>query len=807
MATLTLSASNVSLTSWWYEKKRKVYSGSNGAVGYEYYTTTPSSESATRTFSFASIPVGSVIHSAVLNASRSQEACTTGTMAGVRGSANSGAISVPAASITPEGSLNVAFAFQAAGRVSFSTGYKSLSAVWTHITLTVEYTPYTACGAPTQVALSKTEAVPEESVTLSWSGAKNGSSVSISGYEVWRAASAAGPFSFLLAVNASTLSAQVTAPGAPGSYHFKVKALGSVTGYDSGLSDATAAVSVNVTAPSAPGSVAVSPASLYPAGEATLSWAPSQGGDNNPVTGYAVYQSASAEGPFSYLKDATGASCAVTAPQSGSVFFKVLARGQYLDGALSAASASLTADLSGTSGFSLSAETVDAGTPLTLTLSTNLDKAHTLTASLGSFSQEIQSAAEAEEIVFTPPLSWLAAMPDSETAPLTLALHTAGAGTVIRQALLRCPDTVTPQGMAGTYVPVSQDVPAAWGVCLAGLSAVRVTLDTAASAPYGASVVRYAIDGPDIHAEGSSLPLEGVSETLAEGSHAYILSATDSRGRTGETLLTVPCLPYAAPALRNLLSLRADENGNEQDEGTRILCAAEAVYSSCGGHNAAACAVEYRRQGDTAWQTAGSLQNGTLLFGGGLISLTDNWELRYTVTDGLGNGNVYYDIVTRAKWELHIGRGGGAWAFGGVADAAGALKVYGDIQADNLTLSGQANAPTPPSGNSSTRLATTAFVDGALAPYRAAGLQPGLDLPTNGYTSASNRFTFVKDGLLMILGGNNGTTFSLYGASPNSNSISCPVPAGSSLIVPFRAGTKAWCTGGNNAAAFFYYWV
>ena len=807
MATLTVSASDVSLTSWWYEKKKKVYTGSSGAVGYEYYTTTPSSESAVRTFFLAAIPVGSIIHSASLNAARHQEACTSGTMAGVRGSANSGAIGVPAASITPGGTLDVAFAYQAAGRVSFSTGYKSLSAVWTGITLTVEYTPYTACGAPTQVALSKADALPGETVTLSWSGARAGSNVSIAGYQVWRADSAAGSFSALLATGASVLSAQVTAPGAPGSYHFKVKALGSVTGYDSGLSDASATLSVNVTAPSAPASVAVSPASLYPAGEASLSWAPAQGGENNPVTGYAVYRSVSPGGPFAFLKNASGVSCAVEAPQSGSVFFKVLARGQFLDGALSAA-ASLTADLSGTTGFSPAAETADAGAPLTLALSSNLQKAHTLTAAIGSFHQEISSPEGAEEIVFTPPLSWLAAMPDSETAPMTLSLHTEGAGTVIREVLLRCPDSVVPQGMAGTYAPVSAEVPAAWGVCLSGLSAVRVTLDTAASAPYGASVVRYAIDGPGIHAEGSTLPLEGVSGTLTEGEQTYLLSATDSRGRTGETRLTVPCLPYAVPALRGILSLRTDEENAEQDEGAWIRCAAETVYSSCGGHNAAACAVAYRRQGETAWQTAGNLQNGALHFGGGLISLTDNWELRYTIADALGYENVYYDVVTRARWELHVKRGGGAWAFGGVADADGTLKVYGGIEAHSLAVSGRASAATPPAGDSSTRLATTAFVQQACTPDTVfVADEQDIIMISEVYTSSANCFTAPCDGYFLVQ--SYGSERSAPSFLAGSNADSYPIPFNaqpySVQVVYVRKGMRLWSatTSANGTNSWF----
>lgn len=682
MATLILTASDLKLTSGYYVRERVVGYMSGGSEVVETYCTTPSTAKGTRSFSLSGLPAGSIIHSAVLSGSRSSTASGTRR---IDGAVASLPLTIAASRIVPGKSLNIEFSWQATGNASLSTGYHNAHLTYTGLKLTIEYTGYTQCTAPTAVTLSKTEATPGESLTLSWSGAKGGLNAPISGYEIHRANGVNGAYSLLATVGASALSCAVTAPESAGSYAFRVKALSTVTGYASALSAASAAVSVRATPPSAPTNVAVSPQSQYPEGAATLSWTAPADGENNPVTGYAVYQAAAPDGPWSFLKNADTASCSVTAPQGGERYFRVAALGRYLDSAPSAAAA-LAADLSGTSDFSMLGAVIDAGEALTVYPESVLDQPHTLTVVCGLQSVSAQGAAGAESISVVLPLDWLCQMTDSDTRYVSVRLTTQGAGTMIHEATLRCPDSIVPTGMDGSAAPVSQTVPAAWGVLAANLSAAQITFDTAAAAPYGAAIAGYRIDGPGVHVEGDSLPLSGVSHLLPEGTALYVLSATDTRGRTGTKTIAVTVLPYAPPALQNILSLRADGQGEEADEGTYVLSSAGIVFSSLDGHNAAQCLVAYRLQGASAWTNAGALSDGELLFGGGSIALSSNWEIRYTVSDSLGRENVYYDLVTRAQWELHVKRGGGAWAFGGVADVDGALHVYGSLQVDGPAI-------------------------------------------------------------------------------------------------------------------------
>ena len=684
MAVLTLNAGrSVSLTSTW----RFVRAGDIS------YFTPPSTAYDAITFDLSGIPEGAEIQSAYVSASRWGSG-EIRTMNGV----DADRAELDPSSITPGGELRITFAYKANGRMgSGKTGTLSESAGWNNITLSVTYEmPYTAPTAPTQITVSKAMATPGESVILSWSGAKAGNNVPIYGYGVFRASSADGEYALLAQTDAETLNLSVTAPASAGSYFYKVMTLGAVDGYNSTLSSAYTQVSVSVTAPTAPSALSLSQDKQYPGGSAVLSFSGASGGENNEIRGYALWQSSTPDSGYEKAEtkatSAASGSFTVTAPQSGSRYFKVQTLGQNMDGDLSASYATLTADLSGTSDYTVSPETVDAGKTITLSLLTNTNKDHTLTVSIGEYSQTVQSAAGAESITFTPPLEWLNAMPDSETAQMQIFLETAGAGTIRKNANLRCPDDVVPI-VSGAYAErIDNDVPASWGVYVQGKSLAEIHLDQAAQTAYGSPIVNYRMEGAMVAAESADVPFSMVTGYLNAGDVPIIITATDARGRTGSQRLILNVEAYQLPALQNIVTLRCDADGNEMDEGTYANIEADLIYSSCGGNNVVSVAVAYKLNGSDAWTAAGNMENGLLIFGNGQLNIGKNYDTRYIITDSLGGEMVYYDVITRATPELHIKRGGGAWAFGGLADRDNALKIYGDLIMTGGLIYGAENA-------------------------------------------------------------------------------------------------------------------
>lgn len=109
-------------------------------------------------------------------------------------------------------------------------------------------------------------------------------------------------------------------------------------------------------------------------------------------------------------------------------------------------------------------------------------------------------------------------------------------------------------------------------------------------------------------------------------------------------------------------------------------------------------------------------------------------------------------------------------------------------------------------GNSSTMMAI-AYGDGDM-PYALAteNFALVLDLPTSGYTSSSNKYTFNSDGFCVINGGNNGQTVVLYSADydTSNESVSMSVPSGGFLTLPVKHAMQMYATGGTNAACQYY---
>ncbi len=239
------------------------------------------------------------------------------------------------------------------------------------ITINWEYS-YTACGAPTSVSVSATNVAPGSAVTLSWSGASGGVSNGITGYEIYRATSAGGPYSLLTSVSTSPGSGSVTvaAPTSNGSsYHYKVLTKGSVAGYDSGQSSAYATLTCSYSSPSPPSSVTIGGgSSAYAASGASimLAWSGAGAGTNNPVTGYHIYR----DGAF--YAATTGASYSVPAHgMAGSSYtYTVYTLGTYANSGASVGRTVYTYGApSAPTSISVSNATPDAGTNVTLSWS------------------------------------------------------------------------------------------------------------------------------------------------------------------------------------------------------------------------------------------------------------------------------------------------------------------------------------------------------------------------------------------------------------------------------------------------------
>ena len=229
---------------------------------------------------------------------------------------------------------------------------------------------YSYPTAPTSVSISANNVAPGATVTLSWSGASNGTNNPITEYHVHRATASNGEYSYLTSVSASTTSINITAPTTNGSsYYYKIYSKATNENYL--WSSPTSAVSLtcSFSAPSAPTSITINDASSVYIGEgstATLKWSGASAGTNNAITGYLVYV-----GDSLYADVGSSAtSTSVPSYGGGEHKWKVVTKGAYSNSAASSTVSCFTyTATSAPTSVSLAATTVDAGASTTLSWS------------------------------------------------------------------------------------------------------------------------------------------------------------------------------------------------------------------------------------------------------------------------------------------------------------------------------------------------------------------------------------------------------------------------------------------------------
>lgn len=256
MATVTKSFADIQLTSTY-----KAYTYLDGSHSVSDPTT---AKSTTVSFTLASmgIPAGAVIDSAKFTFGLTSSA--HGTLIrelNLNGTAispvNSGVnVTLKASNALywrfKSGTANTSYpATPQSSGVSPAVKTNSSTINFTSIVLTVVYSlPYTACTPPTTLSFPSAFANPGSTARLSWSGAGAGTGNPITGYEVRRAATADG--TYFLVDTTTNAYLDVAAPSVQGGmYYFKVKTLGTASGYDSDLSTAVASLKGN-SKPAAP---------------------------------------------------------------------------------------------------------------------------------------------------------------------------------------------------------------------------------------------------------------------------------------------------------------------------------------------------------------------------------------------------------------------------------------------------------------------------------------------------------------------------------------------------------------------------
>lgn len=175
----------------------------------------------------------------------------------------------------------------------------------------------TACTEVASITLSSNNVGFGASVTLGWTGAKAGIANAISGYEVYRDG--------VLLTTVTGTSCTVVSKDSNGSYEYTVKTLGTIAGFNSSVSTASATLTSVVSVPTAPTALSIAKNNVGFGASVALSWSGANAGTNNAITGYEIWRSTSASGTYTKLTtvstSATSGSVNVTSPTTNSSYY------------------------------------------------------------------------------------------------------------------------------------------------------------------------------------------------------------------------------------------------------------------------------------------------------------------------------------------------------------------------------------------------------------------------------------------------------------------------------------------------------
>ena len=362
--------------------------------------------------------------------------------------------------------------------------------------------------------------------------------------------------------------------------------------------------------------------------------------------------------------------------------------------------------------YALESTTLQAGKTAKIVFVTPTQNQLTLTLTItgtdiggqsGSYTQTVTVAQGVSSYTFTVSTSLLDYMPSAKSKTITLTL-TDGTNTKTGTCTLTANGSdYAPTGCVVSMEPLSTSVPAAWGKYVEGHSKCKLTISTAATARYGAGIAYYDLY-MNITGGGASLDTKRVNgqitapytwtptmnESDMTGPPVISVVAYDTRGnyalfQTAYVAMTA----YAVPSVDAMSVTRCDANGDADDAGTYAMVRVTPSISSVDSLNALqSVTCKYRRKGVSAWTSAGSLAEDPnepgvyfAVIGGGNLTANKNWQIDAIVTD-LVDESEQIRQLSIAYMEMHIAKGGGAWAFGGVADTPGSLHIWGGLKLD-----------------------------------------------------------------------------------------------------------------------------
>lgn len=288
---------------------------------------------------------------------------------------------------------------------------------------------------------------------------------------------------------------------------------------------------------------------------------------------------------------------------------------------------------------------------------------------------------------YTIPTAWEKDLPNSTSGIATFTLETFSGSTSVGSksvnATIKVRSGVVPS--IGT-VSISDTNSICVGIGQHVQSQSRLKFSIATSGSQGSTVTSVSTKFEGQTYNSSSFTTGTVQ---GSGTLSYVITVTDSRGRTASKSGSVTVSAYSSPSLTNVTAKRANSSYVvDEASGTYALLHFKVGFTSLSNKNVTSFYIQYRASGASSWTKINSWDNNYTLeqdykAGNLFTSATNSYEVAFGVKDKFMNDYSWQIFTVAPTYSLiNFGKDGRSLTFFGQdGNQKDTLTVLGDIVA------------------------------------------------------------------------------------------------------------------------------
>lgn len=297
----------------------------------------------------------------------------------------------------------------------------------------------------------------------------------------------------------------------------------------------------------------------------------------------------------------------------------------------------------------------------------------------------IASGTTTPSFSYTIPTAWEKDLPNSTSGIATFTLETFSGSTSVGSksvnATIKVRSGVVPS--VGT-VSISDTNSICVGIGQHVQSQSRLKFSIATSGSQGSTVTSVSTKFEGQTYNSSSFTTGTVQ---GSGSLSYVITVTDSRGRSASKSGLVTVSAYSPPSLTNVTAKRANSSyAIDEASGTYALLHFKVGFTSLTGKNVTSFYIQYRASGASTWTKINSWTNNYTLeqdykAGNLFTSATSSYEVAFGVKDKFMNDYSWQIFTVAPTYSLiNFGKDGRSLTFFGQdGNQKDTLTVLGDM--------------------------------------------------------------------------------------------------------------------------------